>query len=52
MAWDKKEEAEDLMDRGTNGTPSFESKGGRQKLHLGLPYKTNMSSPGWPESLA
>ena len=37
---------EDLMDRGTNGTPGFESKGGRQKLHLGPPYKTNMSSPG------
>jgi hypothetical protein len=24
-----------LMDRGTNETPSSESKGGRQKLHLG-----------------
>ena len=34
------------MGRGTNETPGFESKGGRQKLHLGPPYKTNMSSPG------
>jgi hypothetical protein len=34
------------MDRGTNETPGSESKGGRQKLHLGPPYKTNMSSPG------
>jgi hypothetical protein len=35
-----------LMDRGTNETPGSESKGGRQKLHLGPPYKTNMSYPG------
>ena len=34
------------MDRGTNETPGFESKGGRHKLHLGPPYKTYMSSPG------
>ena len=34
------------MDRGTNETPGFESKGSRQKLHLGPPYKTYMSSPG------
>jgi hypothetical protein len=34
------------MDRGTNETPGSESKGGRQKLHLGPPYKTHMSSPG------
>ena len=34
------------MDRGTNETPGSESKGGRQKLHLGPPYKTYMSSPG------
>jgi hypothetical protein len=34
------------VDRGTNETPGSESKGGRQKLHLGPPYKTNMSSPG------
>jgi hypothetical protein len=34
------------MDRGTNETPGSESKGGRQKLHLGPPYKPNMSSPG------
>jgi hypothetical protein len=34
------------MDRGTNENPGSESKGGRQKLHLGPPYKTNMSSPG------
>jgi hypothetical protein len=34
------------MGRGTNETPGFESKGGRHKLHLGPPYKTNMSSPG------
>jgi hypothetical protein len=34
------------MDRGTNGTPGAESKGDRQKLHLGPPYKTYMSSPG------
>jgi hypothetical protein len=36
------------MVRGTNETPGSESKGGRQKLHLGPPYKykTNMSSPG------
>ena len=34
------------MDRGTNETPGSESKGGRQKLHLEPPYKTNMSSPG------
>jgi hypothetical protein len=33
------------MDRGTNETPGSESKGGRQKLHLGPPYKTYMSSP-------
>ena len=37
---------EDLMDRGTNETPDFESKGGRHKLHLEPPYKTNMGSPG------
>jgi hypothetical protein len=30
------------MDRGTNETPGSESKGGRQKLHLGPPYKTYM----------
>ena len=34
------------MDRGTNETPGSESKGGRQKLHLEPPYKTNMSSSG------
>ncbi len=34
------------MDRGTNETPGSESKGGRQKLHLGPPYKTYMSSSG------
>ena len=34
------------MDRWTNETPGSESKGGRQKLHLGPPYKTYMSSPG------
>jgi hypothetical protein len=31
------------MDRGTNETPGSESKGGRKKLHLGPPYKPNMS---------
>jgi hypothetical protein len=34
------------MDRGAIGTPGSESKGGRHKLHLEPPYKTNMSSPG------
>ena len=35
------------MDRGgTNKTPSSESEGGRHKLHLEPPYKTNMSSSG------
>ena len=34
------------MDRGTNETPGSESKGGRHKLHLEPPYKTNMSSSG------
>ena len=34
------------MDRGTNETPGSESKGGRHKLHLEPPYKTNMSSLG------
>jgi hypothetical protein len=33
------------MDRETNETPGSESKGGRQKLHLGPPYKTNMRAP-------
>jgi hypothetical protein len=36
------------MDRGTNESPGSESKGGRQKLHLGPPYKTNMGSPTGP----
>jgi hypothetical protein len=34
------------MDRGTNETLGSESKGGRQKIYLGPPYKPNMSSPG------
>jgi hypothetical protein len=43
----RKRRPEDLMDRGTNGTPGFESKGGHQKkLHLEPPYKTYMGSPG------
>jgi hypothetical protein len=41
------------MDRGTNETPGSESKGGRQKLHLGLPYKTNIQYElSWPGSSA
>ena len=42
----RKIRAKKLMDRGTNETPGSESKGGRHKLHLGPPYKTNMSSLG------
>jgi hypothetical protein len=42
MAWSKKEKRR----RETNVTPGSDSKGGRQKLHLEPPYKTNMSSPG------
>jgi hypothetical protein len=34
------------MDRGTNENTGSKSKGGHQKLYLGPPYKTNMSSPG------
>jgi hypothetical protein len=40
------------MNRGTNETHGSESKGGRQKLHLGPPYKTYLRSyvPGlWLE---
>jgi hypothetical protein len=34
------------MYRLTNETPGSESKGGRQKLHLGPQYKPNRSPPG------
>jgi hypothetical protein len=34
------------MDRETNEAPGSKIKGGRHKLHLEPPYKTNMSSPG------